>query len=59
MAAASGKEDERCQEEACAVQIQKALWAGQLVLPWREDLLWNITLTMQACVTSVYAASAY
>ena len=46
MAAASGQEDETCQEEACAVQIQKALWAGQLVLPWREDLLWNITLTM-------------
>lgn len=39
MAAASGKEDERCQEEACAAPIQRALWAGQPVLPWREDLL--------------------
>lgn len=46
MTAAPGKEDERCQEEAYAAQIQRALWAGQLLLLWREDLLWNITLTM-------------
>ena len=46
MTAAPGKEDERGQEEACAAQIQRALWAGQLVLPWRADLLWDTTLTM-------------
>lgn len=43
MAGASGKGDERCQEEACAAQTQRALWARQLVLPWRGGLLWNVT----------------
>lgn len=46
MAGASGKEDEGQQQEACAAQIQRALWAGQLVLSWRGDVLWSLALTM-------------